>query len=81
MIKRGLIGLWAGVLLTWFACSQATDYEQSAQQLAERLVPGHEKDFVFTLVPAENDFFELKQHGDQIAVSYTHLTLPTILRV
>ena len=68
MIKRGLIGLWAGVLLTLFACSQATDYEQSAQQLAGRLVPGHEKDFIFTLVPAENDVFELKQHGDQIEI-------------
>ena len=68
MIKRGLIGLWAGVLLTLFACSQATDYEQSAQQLAGRLVPGHEKDFIFTLVPSENDFFELKQHGDQIEI-------------
>lgn len=68
MTKHITIFLWAALLLVLLSCGQNPDYERSAQQLAGRIVQGHEKDFIFTLVPAENDYFELKQHGDQIEI-------------
>ena len=61
MIKQLLFILVLGIFLSVTSCSKSPDYEKSAQQLAECIIPGHEKEFVFTLVPAEKDFFELRQ--------------------
>ena len=33
------------------------------------------------IIPTDSDFFKINGRNDIIAVSYTHLTLPTILRV
>lgn len=68
MIKQLLFILVFGIFLSVTSCSKSPDYEKSAQQLAERIIPGHEKEFVFTLVPAEKDFFELRQKGDKIEI-------------
>ena len=50
------------------SCSRTPEYTDSAARLAGRIVPSHSDDFIFTLVPAEKDFFELRQNGDKIEI-------------
>ena len=54
--------LFIGLIALWItSCSRTPEYTDSAARLAERIVPSHSDDFIFTLVPAEKDFFELRQ--------------------
>ena len=61
--------LFIGLIALWItSCSRTPEYTDSAARLAERIVPSHSDDFIFTLVPAEKDFFELRQNGDKIEI-------------
>lgn len=61
--------LFIGLIALWItSCSRTPEYTDSAARLAERIVPSHSDNFIFTLVPAEKDFFELRQNGDKIEI-------------
>ena len=55
-------------LLFCVSCQATDPVEQSARQLAERVVPEQASQFVFKHQPSETDFFELHPAGDKIEI-------------